>query len=64
MKIQRTKVETLSVDEMKNTLANEGYVIQTEAEWNEQLAAAKTEENADKNRTRNSRDRKKSFIVR
>ncbi len=42
----KTKVETLSVDEMKNALANEGYVIQTEAEWNEQLAAAKTEENA------------------
>ncbi|WP_338469347.1 hypothetical protein R4Z10_10955 [Niallia sp. XMNu-256] len=40
----KTVVETPSADEMKNHLAKEGYLVRTEAEWNDQLAAAKAEQ--------------------
>lgn len=40
---KKTSAETLTVDEMKNALTKEGYVVHTESEWNDQLAAAKTD---------------------
>ncbi|WP_428908474.1 hypothetical protein [Niallia sp. Krafla_26] len=40
-------VETPSVDEMKDALAAEGYVIQTEEEWDKQLSTAKAEASPD-----------------
>ncbi len=39
--------ETPSIDEMKNLLAQEGYLVRTEAEWNDQLAAAKAEQSGE-----------------
>ncbi len=43
-KVENTqKVEALSEDAMKNELTAKGYVIQTESEWNKELAAAKKE---------------------
>ena len=42
---EATSTQTVSkpsVDEMKSELTNQGYVIHTEEEWNETLAAEKT----------------------
>jgi antirestriction protein len=41
-----------SVDEMKSELANQGYVIHTEEEWNETLAAEKAASDDVKNETK------------
>lgn len=38
-----TDQKTLTKEEMKTTLSEDGYVVLTETEWNEQLAAAKQE---------------------
>ncbi|MCQ6276103.1 hypothetical protein JMM81_14335 [Bacillus sp. V3B] len=41
-------IEKVSVDEMKTLLSAEGYVIHTEEEWSEQLSAAETANNENK----------------
>jgi len=37
------KIAALSEEEMKNALTSKGYVVQTESEWNKELAAVKKE---------------------
>ncbi|MBS4192949.1 hypothetical protein KHA94_22805 [Bacillus sp. FJAT-49705] len=49
-------VEKPTVDEMKNMLTSEGYVIHTDEEWNEQLAAAKKEKNDVKEKPNENKD--------
>lgn len=38
------KTEKLTEEEMKDILTSKGYVVQTESEWNKELAAAKKSE--------------------
>ena len=51
-----------SVDEMKSELTNQGYVIQTEEEWNEALAAEKAVSDDVKDKTKN--DPKEKIVYR
>ncbi|QED48142.1 hypothetical protein [Cytobacillus dafuensis] len=51
-------VEKPTVDEMKTMLTSEGYVIQTNEEWNKQLAAAKKEKNDVKEKSNENKNEK------
>lgn len=51
------KVEKLSEEEMIDQLTSKGYVIQTESEWNKELAAAKKSDEKEKKEEKEKKDK-------
>lgn len=57
------KEEKLTDQEMIDQLASKGYVINTEAEWSEQLAAAAKASEKDKEKTEEKSDKEAGEVV-
>lgn len=60
---KQVKVEAPTKEEMKANLSKDGYVVLTEKEWNEQIASAKKEVEANMKKQTNGKKTVKEKIV-
>ncbi|MFO1443185.1 hypothetical protein KDN24_08145 [Bacillus sp. Bva_UNVM-123] len=58
------KTKQLSEGEMKDLLTSKGYVVQTESEWNNELAAAKKTDEPKKETEKEKTDTKEKVVYR